>query len=95
MGSVDFEVDIGGVREFLHSGGVNAELQKIATGICEKANAAASTHVKGHLKKPAYKVYMDRGAYTTIAVVATASKIGAIDEKKNRTLRRQNHRAKR
>lgn len=86
MADGGFVPDMAGIREIMHSAGVQKELGKAAKEIADSCNEQAASRTEDPLRQPAYRPFVDQGRYTSLGVVATASKYGRYDQHENQTL---------
>lgn len=88
---MNVEIDSAGMREFLNSDEVCACLDAVADDIAEKANEMAmrNSHWSHHggVEYDPYRANKARNtAYSAVANVATATKVGMWDSSTNSTL---------
>lgn len=83
---VTVSLNMAGVREILRGSSVQSTLLDAAQNIADTANDMQQ--VVKVLKVPAYRAGVRVGLHTAVSHVYTASRIGRIDEQKNKTLDR-------
>ena len=80
-----FRHDIGGVRAVLKSGACQAELLRLAQGLCAEANAQAAQHVKRHQGR-AYAASAEQHSHVAVGQVWPANDVGKLDQNQFHTL---------
>ena len=88
MADVEFTPDLAGIREVLHSDGVQKQLRSVGNGIASACCAEANDpHGDG---RP-YVCDIDQGKLTSLAIVHTHTLYGRRDEAKHQRLESHNH----
>lgn len=82
-------LNMSGIREILKGSGVSSALQAAGDKIAGCANA--NQRVVKSLEVPAYRASVDETRHTNVARVFTASRMGRLDELKNKTLENSLH----
>ena len=81
-----FKHDIGGVRAVLKSGACQAELLRLAQGLCAEANAQAAQHpIKRHQGR-AYAASAELHSHVAVGQVWPANDVGKLDQNQFHTL---------